>query len=235
MLASGDGWLVVAKPPRLLVHRTEWSGDAVAALQLVRDQIGRHVFPVHRLDYQASGCLLFATDSATCARLQAAMSASGARKRYLALVRGCARGEGPVRVEKPMRDDQGVERDACTDVWNLGSSDEPRCSLLLAEPHTGRFHQVRRHVRDLGHPIVGDTKHGDSRVNQAWRASHGVDRLALHCVGLSLPDAEIEAVCPLFADHARVFAAMPWWGAAQQRLAALQADALPLPTGDAWT
>jgi tRNA pseudouridine65 synthase len=211
ILAEGPDWLAVAKPGRLLVHRNEFAPRAPAALQLVRDMVGQHVHLVHRLDHQASGVLLFALTPERTRELQAAMQAPTARKRYLALVRGAAKGPGPVTVDKPMKDDEGKKRDAFTVVWRLAASEEPRCSLLLAEPRTGRFHQVRRHLRDLGHPIVGDTKHGDSHVNRAFREAWGVERLALHAWSLDLPDLGIAIRCPLPEDLRIPLARMPWW------------------------
>ena len=88
VLARGDAWLVVAKPPGLLTHRGEGVRADHYALQVVRDQVGRHVHPVHRLDRPASGCLLFALDPTWARILQAAMAAPDARKTYLAFVRG---------------------------------------------------------------------------------------------------------------------------------------------------
>lgn len=219
ILAQGDGWVAVAKPGRLLVHRNEFMPRAPAALQIVRDMMGQHVNLVHRLDHQASGVLLFALSSERTKELQAAMQHPSARKRYVALVRGTAKGDGPVTVNNPMKDDEGKERDALTVVWRLAASEEPRCSLLLAEPRTGRFHQVRRHLRDLHHPIVGDTKHGDSHVNRAFREQWGVERLALHALSLDLPEAGIAIHCPLPDDLLTPLSRMPWWGEVADRLA----------------
>lgn len=214
VLAEGDGWIVIAKPPGLVVHRNEYAPRADAVLQRLRRQLHHRVWPIHRLDRPVSGCLLFATDRARAGEIAAAFNAGVARKRYVALVRGTFRGEGPVRVENPMKDDNGLLKEAASTVWCLGRSVEPRCSLLLVEPHTGRYHQVRRHVRDLTHPVIGDVAHGDTRVNREWRERFGVDRLALHCLSLLVPlgpEERIAATCPLFADQARLWRTLPWW------------------------
>lgn len=231
VLAEGPGWLVVAKPPGVLVHRAEHMPWAEAALQIVRDQVGKHVYPIHRLDRQASGCLLFATEKELAGPLSAAMASPDAKKTYLAFVRGWFAADGPVTVDKPMKDDNGILKEASSTVWPLGRSRDPRCSLLRVEPRTGRFHQVRRHVRDLTHPIIGDTDHGDTHVNRWWRETHGNTRLGLHCVSLvvPLPDGgAIEATCPLFADHARLWATLPWWEEACAAFPALTLPPLPL-------
>lgn len=218
ILAQGDGWVAVAKPGRLLVHRNDFAPRAPAALQIVRDMMGQHVHLVHRLDHQASGVLLFALSPERTKELQAAMQHPSARKRYVALVRGAVQHADPVTVANPMRDDEGKERDALTVVWRLAASEVPRCSLMLAEPHTGRFHQVRRHLRDLDHPILGDTKHGDTRVNRVFREEWGLERLALHALSLELPEAGIAIHCPLPDDLLTPLSRMPWWADVAPRL-----------------
>lgn len=229
LLAEGQGWVVVAKPPAMLVHRNPDMPRALAALQVLREQLGRYVYPIHRLDRAASGCLLFATERERAGELSAAMTS--ASKTYLAFVRGRFGPDTPVRIETPMRDDNGIEKSARSVVRCLGRSAEPRCSLLAVEPETGRFHQVRRHVRDLHHPIIGDTEHGDSKVNRWWREERGATRLGLHALRLrlNLPEGEIAVTCPLFEDHARVWSALPWWEEAVAAEPGLAIPTLPLP------
>jgi len=205
----------VAKPPRLLVHRNMYHPRADACLQRVRDQVGDHVYPIHRLDHQASGCLLFAKQREWAGPLQASLTAG--KKTYVAFVRGFFKHDEPVQVETPMKDDNGFLKEASSRVELLGRSHEPRCSLLRVHPQTGRWHQVRRHVRDLHHPCIGDANHGDSRINRWWRENSGANRLGLHCISLELvlPNGEnLSVQCPLFDDQYNVFANLPWWGAA---------------------
>ncbi len=221
-LARGDGWVVVAKPPKVITHRNWAHRHERAAVQRARDLVRGRVYPIHRLDRAASGCLLLATHRARAGELQAALVEG--EKQYLAFVRGDLPIIGPTRVETPMKDSRGVLREAASVVEKLGGSADPRCSLLLVRPETGRFHQVRRHVRDLHHPIIGDTDHGDSRINRWWREERGFGRLGLHAhrLSLRLPGGEeIDATCPLFADHHAVFTTLPWWQAAVERLPAL--------------
>lgn len=227
VLDQGERWVAVAKPPALLTHRTpRFALDA--ALQRVRDQLGERVYPVHRLDRGASGVLLFTTDRDLVFPLHEALRLGS--KRYLALCRGVwVRGEDPVTVESLLLDDNGLPKEARTVVRALGSCPEPRCCLLAAWPQTGRFHQVRRHVRDLGHPILLDNDHGDSRVNRAWREERGLRRLALHCaeVVLALPEGPRVVRCPLFADLHAVLRALPLWE--QARAVEPLLDLPPLP------
>lgn len=210
VLCEGRGWIVIAKPPMMVTHRGPDTLNAPAALQAVRDMVGRPVYPIHRLDRPASGCLLFATDGDVAGPLSAAFQT--ARKNYVALVRGQLRADGPIVVETPMKDDNGILKDARSVVTRLGSCADPRCSLVLVAPETGRYHQVRRHVRDLNHPIVADRDHGDSRVNRWWRENGQTDRLALHALSLEVDWEEpIRAVCPLFVDQHRVYSTLALW------------------------
>lgn len=231
VLAEGPGWIVIAKPPRLLVHRSEMTPRAPAAVQVLRDQLRRWVFPIHRLDRSASGCLLFATERELAGPLSAALNADSAKKVYLAFVRGRFVQDGPVEVDTPMLDDNNLLKEAHSTVWCVGRSAEPRCSLLRVEPRTGRWHQVRRHVRDLHHPVVGDTDHGDSHVNRWWRQNGGVTRLGLHCLSLALDLPEggrLEVTSPLFEDQAEAFSRLPWWEDARAAVPALDLPPLPL-------
>ena len=203
-------------------------------LQRVRALVGDLVFPIHRLDRQASGCLLFATRREMAGPLSAALTAG--RKEYLALVRGQWKHAGPVLVDRPMRDDNGIEKDARTWVTGLGACAAPRCSLLHAAPETGRYHQVRRHVRDLHHPIIGDHDHGDTRVNRWWREERGLDRLALHALRLSilLPDgAPLVVTAPLPADLYEVLTALPFFEEARAAEPALGLPPLATELGGA--
>jgi tRNA pseudouridine65 synthase len=129
-----------------------------------------------------------------------------------------------------MADPDGSMKEARTRVTHLASSSEPRCGLLLAEPFTGRFHQVRRHVRDLDHPILRDPVHGDGRENRLWKDEYGLKRLGLHCARLALTvdGARLDVVCPLAADLAEVLAKVPWWDEVRPRHPALMCEPIVL-------
>ncbi len=236
VLARTPSWAIVAKPARLACHPSALVRDRFTLLRALRPRLHRKVHLVHRLDRAVSGCLLVTFDGPTCGHLHAALTGPGSSKVYVALVRGFFRWDDPVVVDADVLDEDGSTLTARSVVSCLGRSLEPRCSLLQIEPDTGRWHQVRRHCRDLGHPILGDSSHGDTRENRAWRLSHGLDRLALHALSLDLgiehDGARVAAWCPLPADLAAIFRQLPWWEdavAAEPRLAfppmALDAEA----------
>jgi tRNA pseudouridine65 synthase len=216
IVASGDGWVVAAKPHALLTHRTPLAPhERDAALQRLRDQLGVHVYPIHRLDRAASGCLLFATRRERAAELQAAMSQPSTQKTYLALVRGCVVVGKRVTIDRPLSG-----KDACTTAEVLGSCHEPRCSLLRCRIFTGRYHQVRRHLAGISHPILMDSSHGDTKVNRNWRP-RGLTRLALHAWRLRVyisDDEIIDATCPLPPALTTVLNDLPFWPDVQETL-----------------
>lgn len=193
--------VVIAKPSGLAVHRG-WATDRVTALSLTRDLSGRHVYPVHRLDRGTSGVLVFAFDSATARRLQEALSAPSAEKRYLALTRGITPEAG--RIDHPIpRSPKGPRVDAITSFRRLGVALD-RYSLVEARPETGRLHQIRRHLKHLNHPLIGDTRYGDGRENRKLRAGYDLTRLALHACAVRFVHPEsgapLEVLAPLPAD-----------------------------------
>ncbi len=229
ILARTDDIVVIAKPPHLLVHRTPMaSRDRYFVMQSLRDQLGQHVFPPVRLDRAASGCMPVALSSEAAARLQEAMQ--NATKTYVAFTRGLWTREGEVIVDKPMKSDKGVLKEASSVVDCLGTSREPRCSLLRVRPRTGRFHQVRRHVRDLSHPVVQDRQHGDNKTNRWWRENYDYTRLGLHCLRLELPMGDgLVVESPLFTDHYDLFTQMPWWEDAVAKEPGLARPPLTIP------
>jgi tRNA pseudouridine65 synthase len=234
VLVRTDRYAVVAKPARLPCHRSAMTNERRTLVSLARARFGERVHLVHRLDRAVSGCLMIAFDPETTRVLQEALHAEDAVKTYVAFVRGAFRREGVVEVDTDVRDDLGQPKPARSLVRCLGRSDEPRCSLLEVRPLTGRFHQVRRHVRDLNHPILGDGDHGDSRVNRAWRDEHDLQRLGLHCLALDVPlpdGSRLSTWCPPPEDLVRIWRTLPWWADAVAAEPRLGFPPLPLDAG----
>jgi tRNA pseudouridine65 synthase len=170
--------VIVNKPSGLLVHRG-WANDDDVAMFRVRDMLGAHVYPVHRLDRGTSGALCFARTRESAAVLSESFESRQVDKRYLALVRGEPAASGTIDHPIPKSVD-GPRVPAVTRYELIARSPVDRCSLVLAMPETGRGHQVRRHLRHLGHPLVGDVNYGRGEINRRYRAEYGLHRLALH-------------------------------------------------------
>jgi tRNA pseudouridine65 synthase len=206
-----DAHVVVAdKPSGLLVHRG-WDDDEDVAMFRVRDAIGEHVYPVHRLDRGTSGALVFARTREAASVLGRAFEQGRVDKRYLALVRGTPPDSGA--IDHPIPKSEGGPRvPAVTRFRLVARSPVDRCSLVEAIPETGRLHQVRRHMHHIDHPIVGDVNYGSGQINRHYRATYALHRLALHahCVAFDHPATGEPVVvsAPLPEDLAAAFAAL---------------------------
>jgi tRNA pseudouridine65 synthase len=229
-----DGHLVaVHKPAGLLVHRTDLDRHARRfALQLVRDQLGQRVYPVHRLDRGASGVLLLALSAGVAQALSGQFERGEVRKTYLAVVRGHPPEAGEVDSPLARRpEDRGQAAGALTSgplpavtrFRRLATVELPhrvdryptsRYALLAVEPATGRRHQVRRHLKHIAHPIVGDATYGKGGHNRLFTALFGSSRLLLACVevGLAHPATgeRLTITAPLAEDFAAVVRALGW-------------------------
>jgi tRNA pseudouridine65 synthase len=220
-----DDWLVVIdKPAGLLVHRSPVDArETRFAVQMLRDQLGRHVYPVHRLDKGTSGALVFALDPATARDLSEAFAGTSVGKWYLALVRGWPDERGEIdHALRPVEDDVlpatgRPPQSARTDYERLETFEIPhrvdrypssRYALLRLRPQTGRRHQLRRHLAHLSHPVVGDSTYGKGAHNRLFARLYGVRRLMLACVRLELPHPVTQQRLRVDAPLAEEFAAV---------------------------
>lgn len=209
LLYVDDHVVVADKPSGLLVHRG-WADDDDVAMFRVRDALGgAHVHPLHRLDRGTSGALLFARTKDAATTLSRSFEEGRVEKTYLALVRGEPPAEGTIDYAIPKSED-GPRVSAVTDYRLVRRSPVDRCSLVEARPRTGRLHQIRRHLRHINHPLVGDVAHGSGVVNRHYRATYGLFRLALHASRLAfehpVTGAQIVVDAPLPSDLAEPLA-----------------------------
>ena len=195
-----DKYLVaVNKPSGLLVHRSDIDRhETENAMRTVRNQLRQWVYPFHRLDKATSGVLLFALDTETARRMTGLFTGGEVSKSYLAVVRGYVEVAG--RIDHPLKE----RRDAVTDrradadkpaqqsvteytrlgivelARPVGPYETARFSFVQVTPLTGRNHQIRRHMKHIFHPVVGDTTYGDGKQNDLFRSQFSCHRLLLH-------------------------------------------------------
>lgn len=194
--------VVVNKPSGLLVHRG-WDDDHDVAMFRVRDAIGARVHAVHRLDRGTSGVLLFARSRDAAASLSIAFARGAVEKRYLALVRGTVPVCGVVDHPVP-KTESGARVSALSRFRRVARSPIDRCSLVEVMPETGRFHQIRRHMKHIDHPLIGDVNYGSGEINRHYRARYDLHRLALHAhhIAFAHPHtgARVEITAPMAED-----------------------------------
>ncbi len=216
--------VAIDKPAGLLVHRTRIDPDETRfALQETRDLVGQYLYPVHRLDKSTSGLLLFALD-AEAAKVLAGQFISGqVEKVYLAVVRGWPPDTGV--VDRPLTDLpdsrprrwDGERQPARTRFRRIATVEFPvavskypssRYALVEVCPETGKQHQIRRHLKHIGHPVIGDKRHGEKRHNQYFATEFAIERLLLASVELGFRHPATGLPIRLTAPLAGSFAAL---------------------------
>ncbi len=227
ILYQDESLVAVHKPAGLLVHRSKIAaGESQFAIQMLRDQIGQRVYPVHRLDKPVAGVLLFALDAATARLMTSKFACGQLSKTYRAVVRGLVAEHG--RIDYPLAEVLDKTTDALADPDKapqtaitlyrrlamvelpipVGRYSTARYSLVELQPLTGRKHQLRRHMKHIFHPIIGDTTYGDGKHNAMLREYCHSRRLMLAAIRLhfdhprtneplsidAMPDGEFAAV-----------------------------------------
>jgi tRNA pseudouridine65 synthase len=206
LLYRDEDLVVIDKPAGLLVHRSSLDAhETDTVLDRLRAQLGHEeaaaLAPAHRLDKGTSGVLVLALHAEAARRLGQAFDEGRVAKRYLALVRGwpaesidldhpLARDPELPSTGQPRLPARTLFRRLARVEWPFAvDARHPttRYALVEARPLTGRRHQIRRHLKQLAHPIVGDATHGKGPHNRAVAAWLGLSRLWLHAIELELP------------------------------------------------
>lgn len=192
ILFQDDRLVAINKPNGLLVHKSPIAADAdVFAIQLLRDQLGQKVYPVHRLDRKTSGVLLFALDEEMNSLMQQQFQEGLVKKTYQAIVRGFTPDQG--EIDYPLKREDGVVQDAFTSFKTLSRSEVPfqigkhptsRYSLVELTPTTGRMHQLRKHMAHMFHPIIGDRPHGCNKQNRFFKNELRINEMMLHAISV---------------------------------------------------
>lgn len=225
VLFADDRLAVVDKPARLMAHDSGLArGESDFLADRLRAQFGRPVSLIHRLDRATSGCLLVAFDKDTARALGEQFMGRSVTKTYLAVCRGWPEPAedvidhpldgGPGKPEK--KPAQTAYRVLATGAmpWAYGEHAESRFALLECTPHTGRFRQIRRHLKHRHHHLIGDTSHGDGARNRMFRMHLGVHRMLLHAwrLGFVHPTSgeRVKIAATIDAEFKRILTAFGW-------------------------
>ena len=214
---------VINKPAGLMVHDSKLArGETDFAADRLREQFGKPIFLIHRLDRATSGCLLLAFDRDTASALGKVLMSGEVKKEYLAVCRGWP--EERFSIDHPLDGGPGKpeKKPAVTHFVRLATGELPvpsagfetsRYALLRCELDTGRFRQIRRHLKHAFHHMIGDTSHGDGRHNLQFRM-RGVHRMLLHASRLSflhpVTGERIETLAPLDSEFRKAFEMFSW-------------------------
>lgn len=200
ILYQDDECVAVLKPCGVASVPERLDDDACLSARLAA-QLGVRVYPVHRLDKEVSGIILYARTAAAHRFLNTAFERRQVQKTYLAVAHGIIDSDEGV-ISRPLRE-FGSGRMGVDDL--KGKPSETRFkvlqrtsafSLVRLHPLTGRRHQLRVHLYSTGHPIVGDTRYGAAELRQ------GFPRLLLTAAGLSLrlPSGHALELCGVIPD-----------------------------------
>ncbi|MEA3497537.1 MAG: tRNA pseudouridine(65) synthase TruC [Campylobacterota bacterium] len=201
-----DEYLVaINKPSGLLVHKSMIDKHEIYyAMKILSQQIGKWVYPVHRLDKPTSGVLLFALDSHTAKLISEQFTQHTIVKQYICVVRGYVEKVGVIDYPLSVKLDRIANKDVFTQKepqeaitkyqlldtveldHTIGRYDKTRYSLVKVTPQTGRKHQIRRHLKHISHHLLGDTKYGRGEHNKFIREKFDCHRLLLHALSLTI-------------------------------------------------
>lgn len=199
-----------------MVHRSPIASDTTEfAVQILRDQIGQRVSPVHRLDRKTSGVLLFALTDAMNSAMQTQFMQGEVSKEYHAIVRGFT--PDHLEIDYPLKRDDGVVQEAFTVLTTLerveidipfGKHPTCRYSLVKLVPTTGRMHQLRKHMAHIFHPIIGDRPHGCNKQNRFFKEQFALDSMLLHARKLEFTHPDHGENILISARHQHEFVRM---------------------------
>ncbi len=222
-LCYQDPWLVgLNKPAGWAVHRSRLTTDERTCLSILRNLLDQRVQPLHRIDRKTSGLVLFSLDSETTRLGMAQFARREVEKCYLAVVRGWLMDDA--RIDSPLKSaSTGELAEAVTIVRPMARIELPhavgpfstaRYSLVAVYPETGRMHQIRRHLRRINHPILGDAVYGDGRHNRFFKEYFQTRRMALHAWGARLRHPHtgqlIEITAPVYGDLGLILSRLGW-------------------------
>jgi tRNA pseudouridine65 synthase len=233
ILYQDDYIVAINKPTGLLVHKSMLDPHEIYfAVKMLRDQIGKYVYPVHRIDRPTSGVLLFALSSECAKILSDQFVSTKPQKKYLAVVRGYTPLQGVIDHPLSHKLDKIADCDASQDKkpqdavseyvrlatvelpYAVGKYPQTRYSLVEVSPQTGRKHQIRRHMKHLSHHLLGDTKYGRGEHNQFVRETYGCNRMLLHASTLIInhpfTQEELEIKAPLDESFQAIFKSFGW-------------------------
>ena len=213
ILYEDESMVAINKPPGIMVHPTRITEDKQFILPLLIDQLQQELFAIHRIDRGTSGVLLFGKNKVVVRHLSDQFQKRKVDKLYIAITRGFA--PQSEEVDYPIaREPHLPKRKAITHLTTIHTHELPipigpyqtaRYSVVKAFPETGRRHQIRKHLRHLRYPVIGDKRHGDNKHNKYWREELGIERMLLHAKELAFLHPANEKLIRIEASFDDIF------------------------------
>lgn len=217
VLLQDRNFIAVHKPAGLVTYSD--SPGQKGAKEFLEKQIGKRLFPVHRIDKDTCGLLVFALSDTIARELTALFRTRVVKKQYLAIVHGQPPERGVIDTPLAKHKESGVEP-AVTEFTRLASievdwdGEKRQYALVRCEMKTGRYHQIRRHMKSIGHPLCGDPEYGNGWDNRAFNERFGVERTLLSAIAVSFPDRAKQQMVRLKtqpdSDFQKVMGAFGW-------------------------
>lgn len=234
ILFEDEYLIAVNKPAGLLVHPS-WISPASEPhlMGILKSYLGAEkLHTIHRLDRATSGVILVGKTLPVTQAIQTQFLQRSINKTYLCVVRGWTQAEALIdyplvpkrdKFAEPFAQEDPEAKEAVTGYRRLaqveldipiGRYPMARYSLVEAKPKTGRKHQIRRHMKHILHPIIGDTKYGEGRHNRLFREEFDMHRMLLMATELEFTHphtgAAMQIRAPLSEEVERLFARFGW-------------------------
>jgi len=201
VLYQDEHLIVVDKPVGLPVHKNDFMpNDAPYLTKLLGNSTEKWIYNVHRLDSKTSGVIVLAFSSEMAHELTLQFERKEVMKKYIAIVQGNP-GEGTFSDKVLVKKKTKFKKPAVTHFKTVKSistgiqhkdSDDVVLSLVEIHPETGRWHQLRQHFAKNRFDILGDTHHGDFKLNKIISEKTGIKRLFLHAIELEFTHPELK-------------------------------------------
>jgi len=205
-----DKYLVaINKPHGLLVHPSgKADEDRETAMYLLKEQLDKWIYVTHRLDSKTAGVILFAVNAKVQKKINHQFEKRLTKKVYYAIVRGYT--DDADTIDYALTNTKGKTQEAITHYETivrteidvpLGEHETSRYSLVKLMPETGRYHQIRKHLAHIDHPIIGDRPHGCNKQNRMFKKVFNSMTMFLHARSLKFyhprEEKDIEIKAPL--------------------------------------